>query len=510
MSSVSRFAAPWISAEAGSFGWYRAAAGGTVSAPGTDGMLTLVGQFKVYDGPWQEPERLRHYSAFAKYSSETGLGRFGLAVHGYHGTWQPTEQIPERAIGTAICHDVFCSPDPSARGRTDRVVVGATLDGDVWQGSLSAQFYNWRMSSNPTYANADGSSAQIEQFDRRWVMEGALSRRWNLVQWLDLSLGTQLRYDAIGNVGVFHTEAGRFVQSLGAYRVNEGSAAGYGEVTLRPVEGLRAILGLRGDHYWYNVRARDAAAAAIGAGAGHSGLVSPKLAIAWAPLHDLEFYFNWGRGFHSNDVRGAVNRATPVPVLVRGTGKELGVRLQRGSLSLTVTYFWLDVGSELRFVGDSNAVEPTGASRRRGYEIVAFWRPAPWLALDVNYTASHSRYDNGDRIPNAFENAASAGASIVLDPWSASLRVRHLGPYPLIEDNSVRDSGSTVVNMRGARKFGGLEIYGELLNLFDSRDKDMAYFYESYLPAIDAAPTQGRISRVVEPRTLRVGAKFSF
>ena len=64
--------------------------------------------------------------------------------------------------------------------------------------------------------------------------------------------------------------------------------------------------------------------------------------------------------------------------------------------------------------------------------------------------------------------------------------------------------------MRGARKFGGLEIYGELLNLFDSRDKDMAYFYESYLPAIDAAPTQGRISRVVEPRTLRVGAKFSF
>src|SRR3546814_4539719 len=125
----------------------------------------------------------------------------------------------------------------------------------------------------------------------------------------------------------------------------------------------------------------------------------------------LELYANWGRGFHSNDVRGAVNVDTPVPLLARGTGKELGGRVQIGSASLIATYWWLNVGSELRFVGDSNAVEPTGASRRHGYEIVAFWRPLPWLALDGNYTASHSRYDNGDRIPNAFENAASVGAA---------------------------------------------------------------------------------------------------
>ena len=50
-----------------------------------------------------------------------------------------------------------------------------------------------------------------------------------------------------------------------------------------------------------------------------------------------------------------------------------------------------------------------------------------------------------------------------------------------------------------------------MLNILDSRDKDIAYYYESYIPAFDAAgPTDGRLSRVVEPRTLRLGARVNF
>ncbi|WP_226018864.1 TonB-dependent receptor [Novosphingobium sp. FKTRR1] len=508
--TVDRFDAPWAAVEAGSWGSRRIAAGGTVAAPGDNGHLTLIGQIKTYDGPWQSPERLRHYAGFAKYGATSGLGDITLSLHAYHATWNPTEQIPERAIGSAVCPDVFCSPDPTARGRTTRLVAAATLDGTDWKATLGAQFYDWRMSSNPTYANADGSSAQIEQFDRRGVFTGNLHRRWTLSDRAEITLGGEGRYDAIGTVGINHTDAGQFVSALGTYRVAEGSVAGYGEATLRPLPGLRVIAGLRADHYWYAVRARDAAAAALGEGTGKDGIVSPKLALAYAPSAALEFYANWGRGFHSNDVRGAVNRDTPVPVLVRGTGKELGARWQRGPLSLTATYFWLDVGSELRFVGDSNAVEPTGASRRRGYELVGFWRPAPWLALDANYTATHSRYDDGTRIPNAFENAFSGGASVVFDRWVANVRLRHLGPYPLAEDGLERAKGSTVINVRAAWKPPHVELYAELLNAANSRDKDITYSYESYLPGFDSAPTEGRMSRVIEPRTLRVGIKYTF
>ena len=81
----------------------------------------------------------------------------------------------------------------------------------------------------------------------------------------------------------------------------------------------------------------------------------------------------------------------------------------------------------------------------------------------------------------------------------------------MIEDNSLRDKGSTLVNLRAARKFAHLELYGEVLNLLDSRDEDIAYDYESYVPAFDSAgPIDGRLSRVVEPRTVRVGATYRF
>jgi hypothetical protein len=91
-----------------------------------------------------------------------------------------------------------------------------------------------------------------------------------------------------------------------------------------------------------------------------------------------------------------------------------------------------------------------GASRRHGIQLVGFRRPLPWLALDGSYTASHAHYDDDYHIPNALENAAAAGISIVGGGWEGALRMRHLGRSPLVEGNSVRDSGSTVFNLRAA------------------------------------------------------------
>jgi outer membrane receptor protein involved in Fe transport len=508
MTTIDSYDRPWAAGEYGSYGHRRVAAGGTVRDL-AGGDLTLVGEFRVYDGPWQEPERLRHYAAFLKYARPLSVGMLELSSHAYRGTWRPTEQIPERIVGTSLCPDVFCSPDPSATGETTRLVFDARVDGDGWKANAYAQYYDWDMYSNPTYFNADGTSAQIHQFDRRWIFGLKGERRWRVSDRLDLAVGAENRWDDIRNVGVQHTADRVLVESFGLYRVQEASGSLYAEATLHPTERLRITGGVRGDYYHYDVRANDAAAAALGEGSGDDHIVSPKVGLAYRVGEHLELYADWGRGFHSNDVRGAVT-STPVPVLVSGEGKEVGARLQFGTFTLTTTYWWLDVGSELRFVGDSNAVEPTGASTRRGVEIVGFWRPFPWLAVDANYTASHARYDNGDYIPNAFENAASAGISYVSDKWEASLRLRHLGPYPLVEDNSRRDHGSNVVNVRGARKFDRIEVYAEVLNLLDSSDKDIAYWYESYIPGFDAAPVEGRLSRVVEPRTLRVGAKYKF
>jgi outer membrane receptor protein involved in Fe transport len=505
MRTLARFDAPWVSAEAGSFGSRKLAIGGSIQNVGT-GELTFIGQLKRYNGPWQEAEKLRHISGFAKYQLPVGSKNLALSLHGYHATWRPTEQVPERIVGSAFCPDAFCSPDPSARGQTDRLIANAQLSGGALQANAYVQFYKWHMSSNPTYANADGSSAQINQFDNRTTF--GLKADWTakLAPDVEIALGTELRHDDIGNVGVETTGGGSVGTSLGAYRVSESSLAGYGQAQWQPVDPLRLVLGLRADNYTANVRAKDAQAQALGEGRVQQTLVSPKATMAFEVAPWLEVYANWGRGFHSNDPRGAVT-ATPVPLLVRGTGRELGTRFDFGRFNFTATYWWLNVGSELRFVGDSNSVEPTGASKRHGVELVGFWRPVPWLAIDGNYTVSHSRYVNGDYIPNAFENAGQVGATILLPKWDLALRWRHLGPYPLLEDNSARDKGSDIVNFRGAYKAGRFELYGEVLNIFNSRDKDIAYHYESFIPRFDAAPVEGRLSRVVEPRTFRLGLK---
>ena len=508
MTTKDAYDRPWVAGEYGARGHRRVAAGGSV-ADGGGGQFTLVGEFKSYDGPWQQSEHLRHYAAFAKYERQTTLGLLEATAQGYRGTWRPTEQIPERIIGSAVCPDVFCSPDPTATGETTRLIFNAKLSGEGWKANVYGQFYDWNMFSNPTYANADGTSAQIHQFDRRWVLGLKAEKGWLISETLEFRLGTENRFDDIDKVGVTQTAARAFVQSFGLYRVKETSVAAFAEATWEPIEKLRLIGGLRGDAYFADMTALDAPAAALGEGDADDAIVSPKISVAYALSDNVELYANWGRGFHSNDARGAV-AATPVPLLVKGTGEEVGARFQLGDFTLTTTYYRLRLGSELRFVGDSNAVEPTGASRRRGYELVAFWTPLPWLALDGSYTASHARYRNGDHIPNAFENALAAGVSAVSDTWEGSIRVRRLGPSPLVEDNSIRDKGSTVVNLRAARKFENFEIYGDVLNVFDSRDKDITYLYESYIPAFDPAPVEGRLSRVVEPRTVRVGATYRF
>jgi hypothetical protein len=213
----------------------------------------------------------------------------------------------------------------------------------------------------------------------------------------------------------------------------------------------------------------------------------------------------------------------PVPGLSPGTGYEAGARFELGALKLTSAYWWLNLDSELIFVGDSNAVEPKGGSRREGYELTAFWKPIDWLGIDAVYTGSRARYvDNSDGryIEGSVEHAGQIGISAVKDKWEASLRVRYLGEYALVPDNSQRAEAETSVNLRGAYTVGSATWYAELLNVFDEDGKDIVYWYEAYVDGldppgftsedIDCDVVNCRISRAEEPRTLRVGVKFEF
>ena len=499
---------PYISIEGGSYGYRRVGVGGSAKIGGGD--LVLAGQIKYNDGKWELAEQLRSYSGYAKYSTETGMGKFSLSASLYDAQWRPTEQVPERAIGTLISSP-YGTLDPDLTGKTSRQIISAQLNGDDWRASLYFQNYKFSLVSNFTFFLDDPVNGdEIEQAEQRQVYGGRLEKRFKVSDTLSLLTGFEGRFDDIGNVGLYSAIGGVRSGIKNQFRVKEASGGLYAELDWKPTDQLTINAGLRGEAYSFKTRGTGGA---DWNGSVNDTILLPKIGGSYRIADGVALYANYGEGFHSNDARGVTNPVDPAPGLVRGRGGELGLRVERGSLIATATLFQIDVASELVYVGDAGTVEPGPASTRRGYELTAFWRPTSWLALDGVFTGARPRFKNSpgaDRIPGALEHVGEVGASAVTDRWNAGLRLRYLGKGALIEDNSVRSRSTTLVNLRAAYTPGRYELFAELLNLFDSRRKDIEYFYATRLLGEPVGGIEGRNSRVVEPFTVRVGGKISF
>ena len=75
-------------------------------------------------------------------------------------------------------------------------------------------------------------------------------------------------------------------------------------------------------------------------------------------------------------------------------------------------------------------------------------------------------------------------------------RLRYFGERVLVEDGSAKSDPTTVVNAMLGYRFGkdAWDLRGEVLNLFDSDDADIAYFYESRFPLPGGGLEPGRRS----------------
>jgi outer membrane receptor protein involved in Fe transport len=523
ISTIDRFDESFFAIEGGEYAWQRFAGGGTIDLQ--NGAWTVLGEVKSYDGPWQLHEGLEHTSVWSKYLMPTGFGELALTLSGYEGDWHPTEQIPERVIGSSVCPDVFCSLDSTADGNTSRWIGTAVLTGDEWDASAYIQSYDWFMTSNPTY------EAQINQFDKRTTIGGRYNKSIIARENFEFDWGVEFRHDDIGPVGLDAYDAGQFVQNISDNDIVETSYSVYGEAHFIPTDALRILAGLRADYYDFEATANQpgtitADSPGTISGSATDSRVSPKLNVAYAVNENVELYGNWGKGFHSNDARGVVNATDPIPGLSPAEGYEAGIRLDIGDFKFTVTRWWLNQDSELIFVGDSNSVEPKGASERDGYEYTMFWQPTDWLGVDAVYTDNKAHFVNnpeGRYVDGAVEHAGQFGVAATRNNWEASMRVRYLGPYALTPDNMHRASGTTGVSFRGAYSLDRVQLYAELINAFDNDGKDIVYWYEAYIEGfddvvngaasiddIDCDVLDCRVSRAREPRTLRVGLKYRF
>lgn len=304
---------------------------------------------------------------------------------------------------------------------------------------------------------------------------------------------------------------------ISASRDLEARLSAWGEAEYALTDQIRASAGLRGDYYEADVTAISNPA---NGGSADDTLLSPSLALAWEAARGIEFYANYGQGFHSNDVRGATISVDPVngdpvdrvPILVQAEGAELGARFERGAWRASLALFALELESELVFVGDAGTTEANDGSSRTGVEASLFWQPTDWLVADLSAAYTDAEFDipgADTKIPGAVESVIGGGILANLDPWTLSARLRHFGEAPLIEDGSVTSDPTTLVNLAGSYDWRNLTVSVELLNAFDAEDADITYFFESQLPS-ETSPVEDIHFHPVEPRQVRLSLRYRF
>jgi outer membrane receptor protein involved in Fe transport len=334
-------------------------------------------------------------------------------------------------------------------------------------------------------------------------------------------IGLQLRHDRLLPVGLYHTAARQRLSTTREDAVDQTMGGVHAQMEIEWERALQTTIGVRADLYQFSVSADNPS----NSGSGKDGLVSPKLGAVIGPWAGTELYLNAGMGFHSNDARGATIRVDPVTgeavdrvtPLVRARGAEIGIRTvcARG-LQSTVAVWYLGLDSELLFVGDAGTTEAGRPSRRVGIEWTNYLRVARWLTIDGDLAISRARFRHGDaaahHIPGALDRVISAGISVEPRlPAFGSVRVRHFGPRPLIEDGSVNSRGTTLWNGEaGYRISSRARVVLEIFNIFDADASDIDYFYASRLPGEPAAGIEDVHTHPALPRSARIGIHFQF
>ena len=517
---------PLVSISGGGQGWGRIL-GAASPQVGRGNLLTAL-ELVRNDGPWELKDNLRKVNGLVRYSR--GDARNGLSITGmgYSADWDSTDQVPQRAIDTGLITR-FGNIDPSDGGETFRYSLAADAQRSTSNASTRATGfvlrYGLNLFSNFTYFLDDRLNGdQFEQADRRWAGGARVShRRLNEVfgRHIESAVGLQLRHDDVSTIGLFRTVERRRHATVRDDSLDQTSFALFGQSEIEWSRVVRTTLGLRGDVYRFDVTSSNT---------GNSGLetdsmVSPKFGAVFGPWQSTEFYVNAGLGFHSNDARGATITVDPstgepadrVTPLVRARGAEFGVRTVRiRGLQSTVALWYLGFDSELLFIGDAGITEASRPSRRLGVEWTNYARIRPWLTAEADVSFSRARFTDddpaGDLIPGALDRVVSGALTFEPShPVFGSVRLRHFGPRPLIEDGSVSSKSTTIWNGEIGYRFSDrMRLTLEGFNLLDSKVADIDYFYASRLPGEPDEGVEDIHTHPSIPRTARIALQVTF
>jgi outer membrane receptor protein involved in Fe transport len=519
-------------AEIGQYGMQRAV---VAESPrlGDDWRTVIAAEIARQDGPFVHPEDFQRFNFYARVTHDLGpRSTLSLAWMSYEAMWNASGQIPARAVcgeGEAghpppsafgvRCVDRFDAIDPTEGGGTQRhsARLAWTTRGDA--ADLTALLYVVRYrftlwSDFTFFADDPVHGDEIEQDDDRWVLGSDVRMRrhdhWDQMLFTTTA-GIQTRTDWTDDA-LWHDEARVHLSPTALATVSESTLGAFVAENARVARWIRFVGGLRADRI--DVSVADHLGDASGV-AGKTQL-SPKWMAIVTPLPQLDFYVDWGRGFHTNDARGVVQPKDAATLVVPATGYELGMRGRPANgLDLSAAAFLLDLDSELVLNGDTGTTEPSGPTRRYGIELSGRWRLGGWLFADADATFTHAEYrenaGNGNAVALAPTRTLSAGVGVMrtVGDWtpSGSVRLQSIADRPATPDGSLVAKGYTLVNAEVGARWRDLELGVDALNLLGVNWREAQFATTSRL-AWEPAAVTGISYTPGWPRTLLAHAKY--
>ncbi|MEE3142917.1 MAG: TonB-dependent receptor, partial [Pseudomonadota bacterium] len=465
---------------------------------------------------------VRKYNAFLKYTGDIFNIPSRITFSAYDSIWTSTNQIPERAVKNGLI-DRFGFIDPDLGGDSYRYSLTGSFELNNWELNLYTSSYYMSLINKPTYILNDPINGdEFEQEDERILLGGSLVNEVETEIFglpVTRTIGADLRYDDVSELNLFYTVNRNRIGSLREDEAQQLSLGSFADLQFSLTDRLRASVGLRLDFYDFEVDALRAQ----NSGSKNESLWQPKVNIAYGVNENLELYANYGEGFHSNDVRAAINTIDPatgnpsdtLDILVQGEGSELGFRYDTlEGFNFSLAWFELDLDSELVFVGDAGTTEPSDPSRRNGIELNSFWEFTEALVFDFTASKSDGHFrglpSGENSIPDAHDLVVAAGLTYHNpNGWTSSFRVRHFDDAALTEDESVKKDSSTLVHFGVSYAQESWELGLDIINLLDQEDDDIAYWFESRMIG-ETASFEDIHFHPSNPRAVRALLKYKF
>lgn len=447
--------------EAGLFDTYRAVGLIDLLKGNTDNRHNayFASDLTFTNGPFDSPQHFNRINLMGKYHGLIGTDKIlTMSMSTFTSRWEASGQIPDRAVKSGLI-DRFGAIDDKEGGNTSRTNANIQLLQNLGNGDLLRnQFYyvknQFQLYSNFTFFLDDPVNGdQIRQVESRDIfgynLSYAAERKLGSMS-LRTELGLNIRYDKTKETELAHTAMRKkVINYLALGDIDQLNAALYVDEVLKVNNRFSINAGLRFDQFSFGyVNLLDSI---YDHPVVYANIPSPKLNFYYNASPNVQIYLKSGIGFHSNDARVVVPQ-NGLDILPKAYGVDLGTFIKPfPRLLMNFAGWFLDLEQEFVYVGDAAVVEPSGKTRRYGFDFSSRYQAADWLFVDVdlNYTVPRSREaaEGGNYIPLAPTFTSIGGLTTRFGKGlNASLRYRHISDRPANENNTVTALGYTLLD----------------------------------------------------------------